>query len=98
MKVKADENEELDLAFSETTAEVMSVEDVPKTIHGAKVKLNLVNESLGEFSVFINNVSMTNLIETYGDDDKNWVKKSVELKQEKDDKYKTDMIVIYPVK
>jgi len=89
--------EKLELAFVECQAEIISVVDTD-TKHGEKVVCGLKNDDLGEFSVFLNNFSMQNLIEAFGDDDKKWLGKLVDLTKEEDKKYKKDMIVLNPVK
>lgn len=97
MKIKADENEELDMPFKECQAEVIFIEDIETKNFGTKTKMTLEHDN-DKFQVFINNASMGKLIEAYGDDDVAWVGKPVNLTKEVDSKYKTEMIVINPVK
>ena len=94
--MKIDAKNENDLAFKECRATILSVVDV-ETKFGDKVIANLDSEELGEFAVFINNYSMEKLIEAYGNDDKNFIGKVVELAKETDSNFNKEMIVLNPV-
>ena len=98
MKIKADEKNEDDIPFKKTRATIVSTEDIETKKFGDKVKANLNNEEFKDFSVFVNNTSLNNLIEAYGNDDENWVGKVVELTKNVDETFKSDMIVLNPVK
>lgn len=97
MKIEADDENELDLAFKECQATIISVQDVKTNKYGDKVSITLENSEIGRFNIFVNNFSMENLIKAYGDDDKNWTGKIVDLKQESNEAFNNDMIVVYPV-
>ena len=97
MKVKADDKEEMDLAFQEVQATILSVKDVPTKKFGNKIVMNLENDELGKFSIFLNNYSVEKLNEAFGDEDESWIGKLVDLKQEKDKQFDNNMIVTYPV-
>ncbi len=85
-----------DLAFQEVRATIVQVIDV-ETRFGDKVVANLNSEELGDFSVFVNNFSMEKLIKAYGNDDKNFIGKVVQLEKQTDDTFNKEMIVLNPV-
>lgn len=95
MKVEAEA--ETDLSFKECQAEIKKLSDIQTKKYGIKTIATLQNDELGEFQVFVNNYSMSNLIEKFGDDDVKWIGKLVDLKQEQDKQFDNEMIVLYPV-
>lgn len=97
MKIKA--KKETDLAFEECQAEITSINDVETEKFGSKIVANLKRTSDDfEFAVFVNNYSIENLTEAYGEEDKNWIGKLVNLVKEEDKQFNNDMIVLTAVK
>lgn len=94
MKIKAEG--ENDIPFEEIQASVMDIYDV-NTVHGDKVICVLQDKDMREFNVFLNNSSIKNFCDKYGENDSVWKGKIVDIKKEKDNKFKTDMIVLYPL-
>ena len=97
MKIDADKDVELDLAFSECQATILEIKDVQTKKFGDKIVMTLENEDLGKFCIFLNNYSVEKLNEAFGSEDEKWKGKLVDLKQEKDKQFSNDMIVVYPV-
>lgn len=86
------------IAFKEMQVVIKGIEDVD-TKFGIKAKAVLENQAEDlTFDVFLNNFSMQNLIDAYGEDDSSWVGQIVDLKKEIDGMYKKEMIVLHPVK
>lgn len=98
MKIDADADNELDLAFVECQATIQKVFDVETKKYGNKPALSVIDNDGKEFNVFVNNFSMQNLIDAFGDEDKAWIGKVVSLVKEHDETYNTEMIVIKAVK
>ena len=94
MKVEAKDDN--DVSFQEVQGTIVIIKDV-ETKFGTKIIMTLNNKKLGDFNVFVNNVSIGKLIKAYSDDDEAWIGKIVDLKKEQDTKFNKDMIVIYPV-
>lgn len=95
MKVRADENNELDIAFEEMQVVITSLKDI-ETSFGKKLVASVeANEKA--FNLFVNATSQQLLIEAFGDDDEQWKGKFVDLKLEKNEKFKNNMIIMYPV-
>ena len=97
MKVEADKNSELDIAFSECQAEIVEVKDVSTKLYGTKTIAILKNDKLKKFNVFLNNYSIELLVKKFGNNDDNWKGKLVNLKMEKDKVFNKNMIVLKPV-
>ena len=93
--MKMDVKGENDMPFKAIQAVIIKAEDVD-TKYDKKLKLVLENatEEL-LFEVFVNNFSMQNLCEAFGQEDEKWVGKLVDLKEEVDKKYNKKMIVIH---
>ena len=94
MKINAKAGEENDMPFSEVTAEIVSLRDV-ETRHGTKT-IALLNEGTKKFQVFVNNVSMGTLIDTYGKDDTSWIGKKVKTAKSDRNSFGQEMIVLEP--
>jgi len=97
MKIDAKKDVELDLAFQKTQAEIIKIKDVQTKKFGEKIVMNLENDKLGKFCIFLNNYSVEKLNEAFGKNDESWIGKVVDLKQEKDKQFDNNMIVVYPV-
>ena len=82
-------------ALEQNDYKIVSVQDVPTKTYGTKTTLTLycLNDDL-KYTVFINAVSMNNLVDAFGKNDDKWKDKTVKLSLEKDKKYNKDMIVI----
>lgn len=98
MKPNDHPEDELSLAFEEKQVSITKVSDVQSKDFGEKCIVTVEDEEGMKFNIFVNNSSMANLIEAFGDDDKGWIGKFVDIKREKNDKFKNKMIVLYPVK
>ncbi len=96
MKAKHDKSDEFSMPFKECRAVIMDLNDV-KTGYGDKLVATLQTKD-SSFNVFVNATSLKNMIEAFGDEDSVWLKQAVELKLEVDKKFKSDMIVLHPVK
>jgi hypothetical protein len=90
MKVTPTSDE--DLEFFETEGTIDKVKDI-STKHGERAVVTIDNEKL-KFDVFLNNFSMSNLIEKYGPDDTGWIDKKVKVVKEKNSKFGKEMIVL----
>ena len=96
MKADGKDANENELAFRECQADIVNLTDVATT-YGEKTIVALHNDDLGDFQVFVNNKSMSNLIESFGEEDKKWIGKIVNLTLEQDEKFKKNMIVLNPL-
>jgi len=97
MKIDADSENELDIPYVECQVTIEAISDVETKKYGKKTLATVRNSEAKRFNVFINNFSMQNLIDSFGDEDKAWIGKVVNLVKEKDENYDTDMIVIQPI-
>ncbi len=99
--MKMDATGDNDMPFKPMQAVILKVEDVEtKYDKGDQKKTKVVLENAKEellFEVFINNFSMQNLCEAYGNEDEKWIGNLVDLKEEVDKKYNKKMIVIHAV-
>lgn len=85
------------IPFKEMQAVIVAIEDV-ETKFGKNTKAVLENQTDNlTFDVFLNNFSMQNLVEAFGEEDTTWKGQIVNLKKELDSVYKKEMIVVYPV-
>lgn len=66
------------------------------TVHGKKT-IATVEIGDDKFDVFVNNVSMNNLIDEFGSQDSQWLGKICNLVKQTDAKYNKEMIVFIPV-
>ena len=97
LKVKAERP--TDIAFTKPFQAVIRNCKSIMTAYGEKVLVNLEREDKKLlFSVFLNAKSKNMLIDAFGNITENWSGKYVELKKERDEKFKKEMIVLYPVK
>ena len=96
MKADGKDENENELEFRELQADIVNVSDIA-TAYGEKTIIALNNSDLGDFQIFVNNKSMGNLVEKFGDEDKTWIGRIVDLKLEQDEKFKKNMIVLYPL-
>lgn len=96
MKAKADENDELAIVFEAVKVKLVSFTDL-KTGFGDKI-IAVVNDGKKDFNLFVNVTSLNKLIEAYGDDDEKWIGKTANLTLETNEKFKSKMIVINPIK
>ena len=95
--MKIDSSGELAIPFQEMKAVILEIVDL-ETKFGDSIKAVLENaEKEMKFNVFINNFSMKNLCDVYGEDDVAWIGKIVEIKKETDTTYNKDMIVLHPI-
>ncbi len=86
------------IPFREMQAVIVQIEDV-ETKFGKNIKAVLSSQTDDlTFDLFLNNFSMQNLIEAFGENDETWKGQIVDLKKELDSIYKKEMIVVYPVK
>lgn len=96
MKIDCKEASDLELPFKEMQAEIVEIKDIETKAYGTKTVVILENGEL-KFNVFLNNYSLEKLNEAWGNNDKDWKNKFVNLSKEKDKKYNKDMIVLNPV-
>ena len=95
--MKIDASGDNSIPFQEIQCVIVGSADV-ETKYGDNFKVVLNRKELGiTFDVFVNNFSMQNLISAFGEDDVQWIGKSVELKKQVDKKYNKEMIVIHAV-
>lgn len=92
MKINPSKEDELSIPFEETTATIESVRDLD-TKHGNKTVTTL-NDGKKSFDVFLNNMSINNLIDAYGDEDQEWIGKNVQVSKEKCERFDNEMIVL----
>ena len=86
------------IPFKGLQCTIVETADV-ETKFGESFKVVLNNQEHGlTFDVFVNNFSMHNLINAFGEDDVQWIGKFVNLTKEVDKKYNKQMIVIHAVK
>lgn len=97
MKVSADGSDELSISFQEIEVKIISFEDI-ETTFGKKLIATVSMKDDEKFCIFVNNTSLERLIEAYGDDDEKWIGKTVKLTLEKNEKFKSKMIVLNPKK
>ena len=95
MKVNPDADEELDIPFEECQVTLNTFAEAETTFGKKLIALVEVDEK--EFNIFVNNISLENLIEAFGDDDDAWTGKLCDLKLEKNEKFKKNMIIFHPV-
>jgi hypothetical protein len=74
------------------SVEIMDVKDI-ETRYGDKLVLT-IDDGETKFDVFCNQTSENNLIDSFGENDKDWIGKFVKITTEEDEKYKKKMIVI----
>ena len=96
--MKIDASGDNSIPFKEIQCVIVESADV-ETKYGINFKVVLNNQESDDltFDVFVNNFSMQNLIEAFGEDDVQWIGKIVELKKQTDKKYNKEMIVIHAV-
>lgn len=90
MKVTPTSDE--DLGFSEKEGVISKVKDLD-TKHGERIVATVDSGEL-KFDIFLNNFSIFNLVEKYGEDDVNWIDKKVKVVKEKNSKFGKEMIVL----
>jgi hypothetical protein len=95
--MKINTSQDNDIEFEECQCEIVDTKDVESKLYGEKTILVLKDTNERVFGIFINNYSMENLINSFGEDDKNWKGKLVDLTKEQDAQFKKDMIVVKPV-
>lgn len=96
MKIDCKEASELEIPFRKMQAKITDIKDIETKKFGTKTVVILEGEE-EKFNVFLNNYSLEKLSEAWGNDDKNWKNRFVDLSQEKDKKYNKEMIVLNPV-
>jgi hypothetical protein len=96
--LKVTKSKDTDIIFEKPfQADIRSVKEI-NTDYGKKLLINLQNVKNLLFSVFLNAKSKNLLIEAFGKETEDWKGHLVDLKKETDEKYKKEMIVLYPVK
>lgn len=96
MKIEAEG--EFDLAFKEVQASIVEVRDIETNKYGTKPVATLKDmQTDALFQVFLNNYSMSNLIDAWGDEDNTWKGKLVNVVRRVDERYDAEMIVLTPV-
>lgn len=77
------------------TAIVNDIKDVETKQYGLKTVIVLENQQDNvKQQVFLNNYSMSNLIDAYGEDDTNWRNKFVSVECQKDKDFNKKMLVV----
>ena len=77
---------------------ISKIEDL-ETRYGDKTLLTFTIDGKEEpYSVFLNNDSLNNLIDAFGGDDENFLKKKIQIKKEKDENFDKEKLVVYPKK
>lgn len=95
MKVETDPKNNLDIEFRECQAVITGCRDQATQNYGIKTIMTLrASDNDEEFNVFVNNFSMQNLIDAFGDEDSKWTGKTIQLVKEEDPQYHNEMIVI----
>jgi hypothetical protein len=93
--LKADDE---DIILNLGDMQIISIKDID-TKYGEKTVITLEEvNSDKKVQVFVNAVSMNNLIDAYGEEDKKYIGKNVKLTIEIDEKFNKKMIVIHAVK
>lgn len=96
LKVNPKKDDVNAVKFKDCQVTISEVTDL-NTMHGDKIVVGvLLNDK--KFNVFLNATSKNNLIDAYGNDDKNWINRICNLKKEVDNHYHNEMIVFHPVK
>lgn len=96
MKIDCKEASDLEIPFKEMQAEITEIKDIETKTYGIKTVVILEGEEQ-KFNVFLNNYSLEKLNEAWGNNDKDWKNKFVNLTKDKDKKYNKEMIVLNPV-
>lgn len=68
------------------------------TKFGDKSVLTAIDKDGKRFNIFLNTMSINNLIEAFGENSDRWITKEFTLKKEKDSYYNKDALVVYPSK
>jgi len=97
MKITVKKDDENAVLFEDCQIEILEITSDVETVHGKKIIATVLKDD-DKYSVFMNQVSVNNLIEAFGEDDDGWKGKLCDLKEEVAPKYKNKMIVFYPVK
>ena len=98
LKISVKSDDENGIIFNPSVhkqATILKIEDV-ETKFGMKPVATLEFKDR-RMCVFVNNVSMGYLIDAYGEDDKTWIGKIVNLSKETDDNFDKEMIVMRPL-
>lgn len=89
------------IAFGDKYAvqyEIIGIKNNVETKFGTKQVLELSRSSDGfRLCCFINDKSLNNLIEAFGEEDADWVGKLVNLSKEQSEGFDNEMIVVTPV-
>ena len=95
MKISPKDDDENAISFEDCQITLIDFADI-ETKFGLKT-VATVEKDGDKYNVFLNQTSLNNLIEAFGEDDALWLNKVCDLKKEIDGKYKNEMIVFYPV-
>ena len=96
LKISVSKGDELAVLFKDCRVTLQEIKQIPTTYGLKDVATVTLKDEL--YDVFMNKLSINNLIDFYGDNDDDWKGKVYELKKEVDKKYKKEMIVFYPQK
>lgn len=98
LKIRVEDDEELSEALTEEMqVSILEVKDI-ETKHGKKT-LAVVEAENKKYQLFLNSASISNLIDSFGNDDANWIGKICNLRVENAPApyNKQKMIVVYPL-
>lgn len=103
LKINPKKDDDLAIKFDKDLegiqVSIVKIEDRNTNSFGEKVVATVEDTKTNKkYSVFVNGVSMNNLIEAFGQEDSRWTGKLCTLNKEQDKKFKNDMIVFHPVK
>jgi len=93
-KVNPKDDDENAVRFTDDVLGLVEKVAPADTKHGDKFVMTISTKEEGMFNVFLNQQSINNLVDAYGEDDKDWLGNNVKLSLEHNDKFDSDMIVV----